>query len=221
MKFLRRHWYNVGFVIAILTSVVLVFIWNDISILQRLLILNFIVMQLHQFEEYAFPGGLPATMNILQNKSDDPNRYLLNQNATFWGCVITVYAFYFLPIFFPDNIGFGLGGMLAGLFQIVVHLPLTIRLKYWYAMGNASVFLGHIPIGIYYLWYITTNNLVVASDWWIGVAIVLFTGVGLVGILGYKLLTDKNSPYPYDDEELYKPWIMKRIAKLQATGNKD
>jgi len=57
-------------------------------------------MQLHQFEEYAPPGGLPATMNILQNKSDDPNRYLPNQNATMWGCVITVYVFYFLPIFY-------------------------------------------------------------------------------------------------------------------------
>lgn len=85
-------------------------------------------------------------------------------------------------------------------------------------MGNVSVFLGHVPIGVYYIWYITTNNLVVVSDWWIGAAIVAFTGIGLVGVLGYKLLVDKNSPYPYDDEELYKPWIMKRIEKLNAVN---
>lgn len=219
MKFLRRHWYNVGFMIALLSTVALVLVWKDISILQRLLILNFIIMQLHQFEEYAFPGGLPATMNILQNKSEDPNRYLLNQNSTFWGCIITVYVFYFLPIFFPDFIGFGLGGVLIGLSQILVHLPLTFRLKYWYAMGNVSVFLGHIPIGIYYIWYVTTNNLVTSTDWWVGAGIAVFTTVVLVGLLGYKLLVDKNSLYPYDDEELYKPWIMNRIAKLQGAEN--
>jgi len=44
------------------------------------------------------------------------------------------------------------------------------------------------------------------------------TGVVLAGLLGYKLLTDTNSPYPYADEELYKPWIMKRIKKLNQTA---
>jgi hypothetical protein len=216
MKFMRRHWYNVGFVVAILASVVLLFVWDHISVLERLLVLNFIVMQLHQFEEYAFPGGLPATMNILTQNSKDPNRYLLNQNATFWGCIITVYVFYFLPIFFPNAIWFGMGGVLIGLTQVVVHLPLTFRLRYWYAMGNVSVFLGHIPIGIYYIHYVMENDLVAPMDWWIGAGIALFTGVVLVGLLGYKLLTDENSPYPYDDEEVYKPWIMKRIAKLKV-----
>ena len=204
---------------AIISSVALLHVWGDISVLQRLLVLNFIVMQLHQFEEYAFPGGLPAAMNILQQKSADPRRWLLNQNATFWGCTITVYVFYFLPIFYPDQIWFGLGGALIGLSQILVHLPLLFRLRYWYAMGNVSVFLGHVPVGIYYIWYVTANGLVAPADWWIGAGIALFTGVGLVGVLGYKLLTDRNSPYPYDDEEVYKPWVMKRIAILQAAEN--
>ena len=210
MKFLRRHWYNVGFVIAILTSVVLVFLWNDISVLQRLLILNFIVMQLHQFEEYSWPGGLPAVANILSNKN-------LNQNATMWGCLITVYIFYFLPIFYPTLIWFGLGGMISGVLQLVVHFSLLTKLKHWYAMGNFSVIFGHLPIGVFYMYYVVTNNLATPTDWIIGFAIFLFIGIFLVGILGYKLLADKNSPYPYDDEELYKPWIMKRISKLNLT----
>jgi hypothetical protein len=207
MNFLRRHWYNVGLVVAILTAVVLAFAWNEIGILQRLLILNFIVMQLHQFEEYAFPGGLPAVANILEGKK-------LNQNATMWGCVITVYAFYFLPIFFPNQIGWGLGGIISGLLQIFVHLTVNAKLKHWYAMGNFSVIFGHIPIGIYYVWYVVTNNLVTTSDWITGFAILLFIGIFLVGLLGYKILS--GDKYPYEKEELEKPWIMKRIKKLKA-----
>ena len=68
MKFLRRHWYNVGFFVALLSSAALLLAWDDLSVLRRLLVLNFIAVQLHQFEEYAYPGGLPATMNILQQK---------------------------------------------------------------------------------------------------------------------------------------------------------
>ena len=84
-------------------------------------------------------------------------------------------------------------------------------------MGNFSVIFGHLPIGVFYMYYVVTNNLATPTDWIIGFAIFLFIGIFLVGILGYKLLADKNSPYPYDDEELYKPWIMKRISKLNLT----
>ncbi|CAH2715882.1 hypothetical protein BACCIP111895_03066 [Neobacillus rhizosphaerae] len=64
MNFFRRHWYNVGLVVAIISIVYLIFAWGDMSILQRLVFMNFIVLLIHQFEEYGFPGGEPAIMNM-------------------------------------------------------------------------------------------------------------------------------------------------------------
>lgn len=34
---------------------------------------------IHQFEQYCFPGGEPAIMNIVLQNSDIPDRYPLNQ----------------------------------------------------------------------------------------------------------------------------------------------
>src|SRR4051794_36827227 len=60
MNFLRRHWYEVGAVVAIGTTVWLILGWHDMGVLQQLLLLNFVVLLVHQYEEYGWPGGEPA-----------------------------------------------------------------------------------------------------------------------------------------------------------------
>lgn len=57
LKFLRRHWHDIGLFSAIVAGACLIFTWNDLALLQKLLLLNFIVVLLHQFEEYSWPGG--------------------------------------------------------------------------------------------------------------------------------------------------------------------
>lgn len=56
MKFLRRNWYSVGLFFWLVAAITLFFIWNDITVVQRLLLMNFITMTVHQFEEFGFPG---------------------------------------------------------------------------------------------------------------------------------------------------------------------
>lgn len=51
MKFLRRNWYSIGLVVGLIAAIILPFIWKDLSVVQRLLYLNFIAMTVHQFEE--------------------------------------------------------------------------------------------------------------------------------------------------------------------------
>ena len=65
MNFLRRHWYNVGGVIAAATTIYAVFSWRDLNLTSALLLMNFIALLVHQFEEYGWPGGEPAIMNIV------------------------------------------------------------------------------------------------------------------------------------------------------------
>lgn len=215
MKFVRRNWYSIGLVIGIISAMILPFGWKGMSVVQRLLYLNFIAMTVHQFEEFGFPGGMPILLNAEKMKSERPDRYPQNANSVMIGNMLTVYGFYLLPVFFPNQIWFGLGGVLVGLMQTPVHLGVAKMLKSVYAPGNLAVFLGHIPIGIYFIYYGVTNHLIGAWDWVFGVIVMLFVSVFVVAVLGYKILADKNSPYPFSEKEMTRPWMLKKIAAMK------
>src|SRR5271155_150126 len=102
MRFLRRHWYDVGLVAAVLAVVALLVLWRDMDVLQRLLLANFVMLLIHQFEEYGLPGGEPAIMNIALRNSLVPDRYPLNQNSAMIVNVLAAYGFYLVPVFLPS-----------------------------------------------------------------------------------------------------------------------
>jgi len=112
MKFFRRHWYAVGLVVAVAVILVLIVTWGNLSIIQRLLLANFAALLLHQFEEYGWPGGEPAIMNIVLQSSSTPERYPLNQNSAMIVNVLVAYGAYLLPVFFPHLIWLGLAPIL-------------------------------------------------------------------------------------------------------------
>jgi len=81
------------------------FAWNEMVFLQKLLILNFIVVLLHQFEEYSGSGGFPAVANMVLFSSEKPDCYPLNQNSSMvnlWGCLIA--ASWMIVFFYLDFI---------------------------------------------------------------------------------------------------------------------
>ena len=55
MNFVRRHWYDLGLGLALITLTVQAFL--RIEGLQLILLLNLVVLFVHQFEEYHWPGG--------------------------------------------------------------------------------------------------------------------------------------------------------------------
>ena len=76
----------------------------SLSTVQQILLLNFGVLLVHEFEEYEWPGGLPTFMNEVVRKSDRPDRYPLNQLNSLVINVPAAYAFYLIPLFFPHLI---------------------------------------------------------------------------------------------------------------------
>lgn len=61
MKFFLHHWYDIGAVLAVPT---LLWAWlGGWSTVQLILLLNFAVLLIHQFEEYRLPGGEPWIIN--------------------------------------------------------------------------------------------------------------------------------------------------------------
>ena len=212
LKFLRRHWHDIGLFSAMVAGAYLIFAWNEIILLQKLLILNFIAVLLHQFEEYSWPGGFPAVANMVLMRSAKPDRYPLNQNSSMVANLIFAYGFYLLPVFFPNVIWLGLAPVLAGIVQFFGHgIYVNIKLRSFYSPGVAATVFGHIPIGVVYIYYILANNMVNLWVWLLAVVYMTVFFFLNFFIIEQKLLGDKNSPYPFDQDEMKRFDVEKKL----------
>lgn len=203
MNFVRRHWYDMGPVFALIAVVWLLV--SRIEGLQLILTLNLVVLFFHQFEEYHWPGGFPWIMNeaVRDRRKNAADRYLLNQNnAAFIN--LGGWLFYLLPVLFPGTIWLGLATVLFGCVgQVMFHgVFANIKLKSWYNPGLAAVMLGHVPLGIWYIVEVVNQGLVHWWDWVFAVlCIAFFIGI-LIQVFGFRLLASETSPYPFAPEEI-------------------
>lgn len=217
MSFIRRNWYNIGLVVAITTTLYLAFAWHEMTILQILLLSNFVAVLIHQFEEYRFPGGFPAIVNMAMLPSSTPNRYPLNQNSAMVTNVLGAYGFYLIPVFFPTVIWLGLAPMLFGILQFVVHgIVANIKLRTIYSPGLGAAALLHIPIGIYYIYYIHITGIVSVWDWVIGLAYIFFVVFIAEIAMTFTWLADKNSPFAFSEAEMRRFNVQERIERLNG-----
>jgi hypothetical protein len=215
MAWYRRHWYEVGLPIAIAAALVALF--AELETLQRIVLLNFAVLLIHQFEEYRFPGGFPAIMNKVIQASDVPDRYPLNQNNALVINVPAAYPFYLLPVFFPDEAWLALGPVLFGFGQFFFHGVYTnLKLRNVYNPGLAAVVFGHVPVGIWYVVEGYSEDAISGWDWLIGV--VYAAAFAFVTLMKMTLvwLADRNSPYPFDAEEMARFGVDGRLARLRS-----
>jgi hypothetical protein len=205
MRYLRRHWYNIGLVVGLFAIIALAVRWREMDTLARLGLLNFIVLMVHQFEEYSWPGGFPWIMNeVIQTPSGRPDRFRLNQNSAFFINIPLAWPYYLAPVFFPNILWLGLSVLvLFCIGQFVIHGVVTnAKLKTFYNPGLGAVVVGHIPLGIWYLVELYSTRTVSLWDWVLAaVLMAAFAGIGMVAI-GFNLLADRNSPYPFAPEEM-------------------
>jgi len=202
-------------VVAIGASVCLVVFWGQLNMLVRLQLISFIAILFHQFEEYGFPGGEPAIMNIALQNSDIPDRYPLNQFSAMLTNVLITYTVYLLPIFLPHVIWLGLTPMLLGFSQFYVHGIMTnIKMKSIYNPGLGAVVFLHFPVGIYYINYIVSNGLVSGRDWLISIVYMLLVAGLVIGALTYKLLPNRDTKYVFEKVEMEKFHVREKMEKL-------
>ncbi len=192
MKFLRNHWYDLGLIPLTISLVYLVTSWNRITVLQRLTLMNFIVIFWHQFEEYRFPGGEPAITNLaMQPKTEGSvDRYPLNQNNAMIINMAAAYGPYLLPVFFPNVIWLGFMPVVFGLSQFMVHGIMTPRKigNKFYSPGLCAVLASHVPTGICWLYYTISNSLLNWKNVLGGIAyLAIFLG-GFMMKVGYGAL---------------------------------
>ena len=215
IKSWRRNWYYIGGVLFVALLFFMGFWGNYFSRIQGILIFSFMAMLVHQFEEYAYPGGFPSISNIvMMGEKDVPERYPLNANQCFISNVFLTYPFYILPVFLPNVIWLGLSQVMLGMLQIFAHgIAANIKLKSLYNPGlGATVFLQW-PIGVYYIWYATTNNLADSGAFVFGFLGAILAVIVLF-LLPIRLLRNRQSRYPFAEEEMY-GFAKEKVMKIR------
>lgn len=106
--------------------------------------------------------------------------------------------------------------MLFGLSQLIVHgIVIDIRLKSLYNPGLAAVVLLHVPISVYYLWYISANHLASTADVVIGILVTILAALIIV-VLPMRVLASKTSPYPFSEAEMG-GFAKPKVAKIRMS----
>jgi len=215
MRWFIRHWYDVG---GALVVPALLWAWlGGWSTVQLILMLNFAVILIHQFEEYRLPGGEAwITNEVFQPKGGPVDRYPLNQfNAAFMN--VLAWPFYLVPVFFPNLVWLGLAPVLFGMVgQAVAHVVVTnIKLKTFYNPGMGAVVLGHIPLGIWYLVAVYREGIIGGWDWLFAVLYMGFFAGVVMARVGYGLLGSAESRYPFAAAEMAR---FDRVRRLERVG---
>jgi hypothetical protein len=215
VRFLRDNWYYCGGVLFVALSFFMGF-WSYLfSPIQVILIYSFMALLVHQFEEYALPGGAPMVLNaVLYGEKRDYDRFPGNKQSSLWVNLLA-YPFYIAAFVFPNLIWLGLAQIFFGFFQFLGHgIVMNVKGKTLYNPGLGSVIFLHIPLGTYYIVYVTQHQLASASDYVWSVA-ALLASIILIVALPVLLLKDRNSPYPMSHEELNR---FHMVDKLKAKG---
>src|SRR5688572_27935005 len=139
MNFLRKNWYYVGAVIFVALAVVLAVHWNDISVLRKLMIMSYMAVMFHQFEEYAWPGGFPAIYNIVfRAVRDRPYRCPCIWLIVIFAIVFVAWTHYVLSFLCAEVICLGFAAVLFSMAQIVSQWIMVI--KQMPSIGSPGVF---------------------------------------------------------------------------------
>jgi len=209
----RNNWYWVGPIFSLAALVYLVVQWSDLSTLGRLLLANFALLPLHEFEEYGWPGGEPAIMNKVIQPSSEPDRYPLNQLSALVVNVFAAYPFLLVAAFFPGAIWLGFAAVVFWFGQFVIHGILTnIKLKTIYNPGFLTTVVG-VAFLVYFMIYVISNDLASAWDWIGGILLMIGFAVIFLVKMTYTWLADEHSKYPFTDAEMKRWDVDARIAR--------
>ena len=214
MKWYRDNWFYVGAVLFISQAIILIFCGNNMDFLTKLMFLSFMALNVHQFEEYAFPGGFPMVMNMaFMGETEVPDRYPLNKKSAFVCNVGFMYPVYILGIILSDQLWLGLAIVLMGVAQIFVHgIAFNKKMGTIYNPGMASIIFLFVPLCVIYIWHVGSNYDLLWWHWVIAILLQPILGMGCL-MMPIQKMKDKNSPDIWSEIEVKKFDVAGKLAK--------
>ena len=192
MDYFRRHWYQVGFVIAIILSGSLIIWHTHISDFRVLLSISLITLLIHQFEEYQLPGYFPRMLNTAIFRSQQPDRFPLNTNTALVINAGLGWLLYTLAIFLGQNaVWLAISTIVISAGNVIAHVfVFNIKGKTVYNPGMLTSLVLFLPITAYFFVFLSKHHLIYPGTFIVGVLLGLllnyFGVVRLITILGKK-----------------------------------
>lgn len=221
MNLIRKHWYDLGGLFAVLVIIYLC-LAKGLTTYNYITWISLISLFLHQLEEYRVVGTFPGMVNRVMYNSDLPDRYPLNTNTAVYVNVFVGWIFYFLAAAFGEKtVWLGIATMLVSLGNIIAHTTVfNIKGKTIYNAGLATSWLLFAPC--IYLFFATVykESLATMFDYLIGVPLgVLLNIVGILKLIDW--FADKNTPYIFEQRNLLPKDRKMSFQKQQSFALKD
>ncbi|PWY65390.1 hypothetical protein BO83DRAFT_440244 [Aspergillus eucalypticola CBS 122712] len=200
IDFVRHHWYDLGVIPFLLCPRYFHLNRPRMTTNQMFLLANFMTVLVHQFEEYRFPGGFLAAMNIGVHSSSRPDQFPLSSQSSTFTNVIAIYGFYLAPFFIHG-------------------ININMKLGSFYNPGLVSVILMHIPLGYYYIRYMTKSGQLDGRQWVLGLAYGAAFWYLMLIKSTFGWLVDYNSPYPFHPEEMQRGGMAAWLERVRNNNN--
>lgn len=209
MRWYRDHWFLVGGILFVIEAYVLAIWGGGIDMRLKFMIMSVMALHVHQFEEYAIPGGFPVFNNMaFMGERELPDRMPLSKKGAFICNVCCMYPVYALALIFHQFIWVGLCIMLFGVAQFIVHgILINKRAGTIYNPGLASVVFLFFPLCAAYIVYIYSHFAVPWWDWVLGVGCIPIVAFSCL-LLPMKKTADRNAP----DEDAWSEEDMQKFG---------
>ncbi|MCB0727333.1 MAG: HXXEE domain-containing protein [Ignavibacteriae bacterium] len=204
MTFLRKHWFDIGLILAVITTITLRFSNIDYFGLQFLIWLNVISLFLHQFEEYRYPGYFPGMLNSVIFKSSQPDRYPLNTNSAFVINVFLGWTVYILAAILYDKfILLAFVTMLISFGNFIMHtFVMNIKAKTFYNPGQFTATFLFLPVSCMFFIYVFEYNVLSTLELIIGIGLgIVINSFGLFKLI--DILKDENTDNIFETRQLF------------------
>lgn len=203
MNYLRKHWYDLG---GILAFMVLIYILVNISSLTGyglLMWLSLATLFFHQLEEYRIAGTFPGMINTVMFNSNMPDRYPLNTNTAFIINVFVGWLFYFVAALLGEKaIWLGLATILVSLGNFIAHTFLfNIKGRTFYNAGMITALIFFAPAVYFFFHIVYADNLITTADYLVGIPLGL--ALNIIGVFKFiAWLKNKNTSYIFEQRNL-------------------
>lgn len=203
MKFLRKHWFDVGATLALVLLVTLFATFGaDFTNVRFILWLSLASLFMHQFEEYRYPGYFPGMMNIVMFNSKKPDRFPLNEQTSLIVNVATGWTSYALAAVFSEQaIWLGIATMLVSIGNFAAHtliFNLKAKEKTLYNPGLLTSWIFFLPLSLWFFYLIVHQHIATPIDF-IG-GLILGAVLNYVGIIKtIEWMADENTQYIFPE----------------------
>jgi hypothetical protein len=200
MRFMERHWFDVGGVLGIALAVWLGLSSTEMSTLTLLLWLSLLSLFAHQVEEWRWPGWFPGMLNIVLFRSTDPWRLPLNTRSGLVVNLFTGWVCYLLAALLAERaLWLALATILVSLGNCGLHLVvIPIRGRMPYNPGMVTSLLLFLPLVVWFA--IEALPMMSATDIVIGLALGLALNIG--GVIGVIRVLENVNASPFEDRQI-------------------